>query len=69
MGEGLLSSDSGGEDRFDSIEILILGSGDDYVLFSDAGCTVNGGDGADRFDFSDYGAALANLDKRAEGAS
>ena len=53
MGEGLLSSDSCGEDRFDSIEILILGSGDDYVLFSDAGCTVNGGDGADRFDFSE----------------
>ena len=25
--------------------------------------------GSDRFDFSDYGAALANLDKRAEGAS
>jgi UDP-N-acetylmuramoyl-L-alanyl-D-glutamate--2,6-diaminopimelate ligase len=39
--------------------ILIAGKGhEDYQLI-----------GADRIDFSDYGAALANLDKRAEGAS
>jgi UDP-N-acetylmuramoyl-L-alanyl-D-glutamate--2,6-diaminopimelate ligase len=39
--------------------ILVAGKGhEDYQLI-----------GADRIDFSDYGAALANLDKRAEGAS
>jgi UDP-N-acetylmuramoyl-L-alanyl-D-glutamate--2,6-diaminopimelate ligase len=39
--------------------VLIAGKGhEDYQLI-----------GADRFDFSDFGAALANLDRRAEGAS
>ncbi len=39
--------------------ILVAGKGhENYQLI-----------GADRIDFSDYGAALANLDKRAEGAS
>ena len=39
--------------------ILVAGKGhEDYQLI-----------GADRIDFSDFGAALANLDKRAEGAS
>ena len=39
--------------------ILVAGKGhEDYQLI-----------GSDRIDFSDYGAALANLDKRAEGAS
>lgn len=39
--------------------ILVAGKGhENYQLI-----------GADRFDFSDYGTALANLDKRAEGAS
>lgn len=39
--------------------ILIAGKGhENYQLI-----------GTERIDFSDYGAALANLDKRAEGAS
>lgn len=52
FGAGIVSGDDIGQDRFEDIEAVRAGQGDDHILFAATPVRVEGGAGADCFDFT-----------------